>query len=155
MNLSETVLQFVRANYVHPARTSGLTTVEVKAGDIHSALRWSRRVPLVCSALSSQKFQNAVGVRLIETKDAPPSGLSTRTIYRYEILDREAPSGLRIDPPAPKRGLLAAYGVAAHLYRQVGGGDAFLKAERENFGSVAPEMDVANAQEQVRGSANR
>jgi hypothetical protein len=145
MNLSETVLQYVRANYVHPARTHGQAIVEVKAGDIHSGLRWSRRVPLVCSALSSRKFQNAAGVRLIETRDAPPSGLSTRTIYRYEILDREAPSGLRDDSPPPKRGLLAAYGVAAHLYRQVGGGDAFLKAERENFGSVVPEVDDAEA----------
>jgi hypothetical protein len=142
MNLSEMVLQFVRANYVHPARTHGQTTVEVKAGDIHNGLRWSRRVPLVCSALSSQKFQRAAGVRLIGTKDAPPSGLSTRTIYRYEILDGEVSPAYRDDPPPPKRGLLAAYGAAAHLYRQVGGGDAFLKAERENFSSVPGNDDV-------------
>src|ERR1700677_4725724 len=150
MNLSETVLQFVRANYVHPARMQGQTTVEVKAGDIHSGLRWSRRVPLVCSALSSRKFQNAAGVRLIETKDAPPSGLSTRTIYRYEILDRETPSWLRDDSPPQKRGLLAAYGVAAHLYRQVGGGDAFLKAEREKFGSIVPEIEDTGEQPHAR-----
>jgi hypothetical protein len=140
MNLSETVLQFVRANYVQPARQRGNRIVEVKAGDIHTELRWSRRIPLVCSALTSQKFQNAVGVKLLETKDAPPSGLSTRTIYRYEVLDGEKPSGLRDDPPPPMRGLLTAYGAAAHLYRQVGGGDAFLRAERENFGSVMPEL---------------
>ena len=146
MNLSETVLQFVRANYVHPARQRGNRTVEVKAGDIHAGLHWSRKVPLVCSALTSQKFQNTVGVRLIETRDAPPSGLSTKTIYRYEILDGESPSVLRDYSPPPKRGLLAAYGVAAHLYRQVGGGDAFLKAERENFGSVAPEFEEYTAQ---------
>jgi hypothetical protein len=144
MNLSETVLQYVRSNYVHPARKQGAKIVEVKAGDIHSGLRWSRRVPLVCSALTSQKFQNTVGVKLIETKDAPPSGLSTRTTYRYEILDNEAQSGLGIDPPPPTRGLLGAYGVAAHLYRQVGGGDAFLKTERENFGSLVPEAEVPN-----------
>lgn len=155
MNLSETVLQFVRANYVHPARERGNRIVEVKAGDIHNGLRWSRRVPLVCSALSSQKFQNAVGVKLIETKDAPPSGLSTRTIYRYEILDREAPSGLKHDPPPPKRGLLAAYGVAAHLYRQVGGGDAFLKTEREDFGSIVPEAEDAGVQPQKTESADQ
>jgi hypothetical protein len=154
VNLSETVLQFVRANYVHPARLHGVATIEVKAGDIHRGLRWSRRVPLVCSALSSQKFQNAVGVKLIGTKDAPPSGLSTRTIYRYEILDQETPSGLRTDPPAPKRGLLAAYGVAAHLYRQVGGGDAFLRAERENFGSTVPESNDANVEPHPGGATN-
>jgi hypothetical protein len=153
MNLSETVLQYVRAKYVHPARAHGQAIVEVKAGDIHSALQWSRRVPLVCSALSSQKFQNAAGVKLIGTKDAPPSGLSTRTIYRYEILDRESPSGVEAAPPQ-KRGLLAAYGVAARLYRQVGGGDAFLKAERESFGSVAPEINEAGAWPRASGGVN-
>jgi hypothetical protein len=153
MNLSETVLQYVRAKYVHPARTHGQAIVEVKAGDIHRALSWSRRVPLVCSALSSRKFQIAAGVRLIGTKDAPPSGLSTRTIFRYEILDREASSELSV-ASQPKRGLLASYGVAAHLYRQVGGGDAFLQAERENFGSLVPEIDDAGAQEQANGGMN-
>jgi len=155
MNLSETVLQFVRANYVHPARQRGSRIVEVKAGDIHNGLRWSRRVPLVCSALSSQKFQSAVGVRLIETKDAPPSGLSTRTTYRYEILEQETPSGLQDDPPPPKRGLLAAYGVAAHLYRQVGGGDAFVKAERENFGSIIPEIEDTGEQPRAHESSQK
>jgi hypothetical protein len=140
MNLSETVLEFVQAHYLHPARKHGRTIVEVKAGDIHNGLHWSRRVPLVCSALSSRKFQLAAGVKLIGTKDAPPSGLSTRTIFRYEILDREASSALGSESPPPKRGLLASYGVAAHMYRQVGRGDAFLKAERENFGSVVPEI---------------
>ena len=153
MNLSETVLQFVRANYFHPAREQGQTIVEVKAGDIHSGLRWSRRVPLVCSALASRKFQNAAGVRLLGTKDAPPSGLSTKTIYRYEILDREAAFGSE-DPPPPRRGLLAAYGAAAHLYREVGGSEAFLRAEREDFGSVVPDLDAPIEKEPDRGSAN-
>jgi len=154
MNLSETVLQFVRANYVDPARLRGQATIEIKAGDIHSGLRWSRRVPLVCSALSSQKFQSAVGVKLLGTKDAPPSGLSTRTIYRYEVLDREAQIWPDGDPPPPKRGLLAAYGVATHLYRQVGGGDAFLKSERENFSSAAAENLESNVRLDASGNIN-
>jgi hypothetical protein len=156
MNLSEVVLQFARANYFYPARTSGQKIVEVKAGEIHSGLRWSRRVPLVCSALSSRKFQNAAGVKLIGTKDAPPSGLSTRTIYRYEILDEDGPASFRQDSPAPpKRGLLAAYGVAAHLYGQVGGGDAFIESERENFGSVVPEINASPAQPDANRSTNQ
>jgi hypothetical protein len=148
MNLSETVLQYVRANYIHPARKRGQSFVEVKAGDIHTALRWSRRVPLVCSALSSQKFQNGVGVRLMEKRDAPPSGLSTRTIFRYRILDHEPADPGQFAPPPPARGLLSAYGAAAHLYRQVGGGDAFLKAEREGFDPIAPAS--VSPEEQLR-----
>ncbi len=154
MNLSETVVQFVRANYVQPARELGQSIVEVRAGDIHSGLRWTRRVPLVCSALASRKFQNAAGVKLIGTRDAPPSGLSTRTVYRYEVLDGETPIALG-DPPLPKRGLLSAYGAAAHLYRQVGGSEAFLRAERENFGSVVPEFTPPHESEDGEESPSR
>ncbi len=152
MNLSETVLEYVQAHYLHPAREHGRAIVEVKAGDIHNGLHWSRRVPLVCSALSSRKFQLAAGVKLIGTKDAPPSGLSTRTIFRYEILDREVSSAIGSEPPPPKRGLLASYGVAARLYQQVKGGDVFLKAERENFGSVVPDIHDAGVQPPASGS---
>jgi hypothetical protein len=146
MTFSEEVQLFFQDNYVVPARQRGQASVEVKAGDIHTKLGWSRRVPLVCAALSSKKLQRKVGVRLTG-KEGPPSGQSPTVIYRYEILEREDPSGLRDDPSSPKRGLLAAYGVAAHLYRQVGGGDAFLKSEREDFGSIVPEIGDAGAQQ--------
>jgi len=151
MTFSEEVQQYFQGNYVIPARQRGQASVEVKAGDIHSSLGWTRRVPLVCAALSSKKLQRNVGVRLTK-KEGPPSGQSPTVIFRYEILDREASSAQGAEP-APKRGLLAAYGVAAHLYRPVGGGDAFLKAERENFGSVVPEIHDAGAQSSVSGSA--
>jgi hypothetical protein len=153
MTFSQEVQRFFQSNYVIPARQRGQATVEVKAGEIHSKLGWSRRVPVVCAALSSQKLQRNVGVRLKE-KNGPPSGQSPTVIFRYEILDREASSAPGVTSPPPKRGLLASYGVAAHLYRQVGGGDAFLKAERENFGSVVPQIDDAGAEEQANGGMN-
>jgi hypothetical protein len=31
------------------------------------------------------------------------------------------------------------YGIAADLYREVGGGDAFMRTQRENFGSIVPD----------------
>jgi hypothetical protein len=151
MTFSEEVQQYFQGNYVIPARQRGQASVEVKAGDIHSKLGWTRRVPLVCAALSSKKLQRNVGVRLTK-KVGPPSGQSPTVIFRYEILDREAPSGLGVTSP-PKRGLLAAYGVAAHMYRQAGGGDAFLKAERKNFGSVVPEIQDAGVQPPASGGA--
>jgi hypothetical protein len=107
---------------------------------------------LVCAALSSKKLQRNVGVRLTK-KEGPPSGQSPTVIFRYEVLDQEASSAQGVALLPPKRGLLAAYGVAAHLYRQVGGGDAFLKAERENFSSVVAEIHPSEAHPAVSRSA--
>jgi hypothetical protein len=152
MTFSEEVQQYFHGNYVLPARQRGQASVEVKAGEIHSKLGWTRRIPLVCAALSSKKLQRNVGVRLTQ-KEGPPSGQSPTVVFRYEILKSEASSAQGVSSQ-PKRGLLAAYGVAAHLYRQVGGGDAFLKTERENFGSVAPDLHDANALPPGSGGSN-
>ena len=38
-----------------------------------------------------------------------------------------------------QRGLLALYGICRDMYREVGGADAFIRSQREDFGSVAPD----------------
>jgi hypothetical protein len=138
MTFSEQVQQFFQSNYVVPARQRGQGTVEVKAGEIHRKLGWSRRVPVVCAALSSQKLQRNVGVRLTG-KSGPPSGQSPTVVYRFEILSSVNESVTVGNRQSSSKGLMAMYGIAADLYREVGGGEAFLRAERENFGSVVPD----------------
>jgi hypothetical protein len=88
----------------------------------------------------------------MEKKDAPPSGLSTRTVFRYEILNPEHTHPGEFSAPPPIRGLLSAYGAAAHLYREVGGGDAFLKAEREGFDSTAAALAPSEGHWRKNGS---
>jgi hypothetical protein len=34
-------------------------------------------------------------------------------------------------------GLMALYGICADMYREVGGAEAFIRSQRENFGSIA------------------
>jgi hypothetical protein len=136
MTYSEEVTGFFLNSYVIPARQRGQASLEVRAGEIHSKLGWTRRVSLVCAALSSKKLQQKLGVRLTE-KSGPPSGQSPTVVFRYQILDHKLLPTSEMGTKTPKRGLLSAYGAAAHLYRQVGGGDAFLHAAREDFGSIA------------------
>lgn len=140
MTYSQEVQHYFQSNYVAPARRLGQTTVEVKAGEIHSKLGWSRRVPVVCAALSSQKLQRNVGVRLTE-KSGPPSGQSPTVVFRFDILQtagvEDAPAGRQ----SSGKGLMGMYGIAADLYREVGGGEAFLRRERENFGSIVPDPE--------------
>jgi hypothetical protein len=147
MTYSEEVLGFFSKSYVIPARQRGQSTIEVRAGDIHSQLGWARKVPLVCSALSSKKLQKKLGIRLTE-KSGPPSGQSPTVVFHYEILSQSSPHSASAS--TPRKGLLAAYGAAEHLYSQVGGGDAFLKAERENFGLLIP--SEAAREEAAEGS---
>jgi len=140
MTLSQEVQHFFQRNYVAPARQRGQATVEVKAGEIHSKLGWSRRVPVVCAALSSRKLQRNVGVRLTG-KIGPPSGQSPTVVYRFEILSSADEQRAAGNKQGSGNGLMAMYGIAAELYKEVGGGEAFLRAERENFGSIVPDSD--------------
>jgi hypothetical protein len=139
MTFSEEVQRYFQENYVNPARKRGESRIDVKAGDIHRKLGWSRRVPLVCAALSSQKLQRRVGVRL-KQKDGPPSGQSPTVIFHFEILNE---SGFQVtgdDYRSPRNGLLAVYGICADIYREFGGSEAFIRSQREDFGSIVPDL---------------
>jgi hypothetical protein len=149
MSLSEIVLRHLQAKYVEPARMQGVEEIAVQAGEIHRDLKWTSRVPAVCAALNSRKLQRAAGLELIE-KSGPPSGQSTTMVFRYRVLPQagvdlaaKSPTGER-----PQGGLLALYGICADMYREVGGAEAFLRSQREDFGSIVaedsePESDAA------------
>jgi hypothetical protein len=140
MSLSEIVLHHVRNKYVEPARKRSVTEIAIKAGEIHRDLRWTSRVPAVCAALNSRKLQRAAGLELIE-KSGPPSGQSTTVVFHFRILP--APSFEPAESASigshPRGGLLALYGICRDMYREVGGADAFIRSQREDFGSVAPD----------------
>ena len=129
MSLSEQVLRHVRAVYIDPARHRGETTIRISAGDVHRDLRWSNRVPSVCATLASQKFQKAVGAELI-AKDGPPSGFGTRATFTYRL---PGGSSSPLAPGGKPATLLELYGIAADIFRELGGGENFIRKERENF----------------------
>ena len=134
MNHSDQVREFVKEHYVVPARRTGAGTVSVRVGEVHRAMKWDlKRVPQVCSALSTRKFLNSANVELIERK-GPPSGQSTTVEFTLRLLKPE--SGAHEEPPEAKPvakgdGLRALYGIFAEEFKALGGGEAFLKAERD------------------------
>ncbi len=128
MSLSEQVVKHVQNAYVAPARERGESTVRVKAGDVHRDLRWANRVPSVCTTLSSQKFQRAVGVELI-AKDGPPSGQSTTVVFTYRL----PAAGGHVRPGRHVSGLEKLYGIASDIFRELGGGEKFIHEEREKL----------------------
>jgi hypothetical protein len=138
---TEETKRYVISKYVRPARLKGDTTIHVRVGNVQKELGWTNRTPSVFSTLSSKEFQQEAGVELIEKKGGPPSGgPSTTWQFVYRVLGEDRTTA----PPAKRAqsgaGLMAMYGIAADIYREVGGGEAFIRSQREDFGSVAPDL---------------
>ena len=140
MKPTDQTKEHVIATYVKPARLKGANIVQVRVGAVQKELGWTNRTPSVFSTLSSKEFQREAGVELIEKRGGPPSGGPSTTVqFVYRILDgstSENPSSreFRIIPNGA--GLEKLYGILADEFKELGGGEAFLRAER-NWGPDA------------------
>jgi hypothetical protein len=132
--------KYVIANYVQPARGRGDDKVKVRVGNVLKELGWTNRTPSVYSTLSSVTFQREAGVQLIEKRGGPTSGGPSTTVeFLYRILyPADAEQTVKTDQtPVPNgAGLEALYGIFADTYAGLGGGETYLKAER-NWGPDA------------------
>ena len=124
---SDLVRQHAVHVYISAARRRGDRTLAINVGEVHKALAFSNRVPLVCAALASKKFLTENRLRL-KSKTGPPSGQSTTVTFTYEFLDA-ATSAPNQDAWAKLRGALK------DVFSELGGGDAYLRAERSAFRS--------------------
>ncbi|HEY7615241.1 MAG TPA: hypothetical protein VH744_00420 [Terriglobales bacterium] len=124
--VSDSVRQHARDAYVRPARRQGEKTVAINVGEVHKAVALRNRVPLVCQALESGKFLEANSLRLI-SKTGPPSGRSTTVTYTYEFVETEQSSVKNEDAWSRLRGALK------DVFSELGGGEAYLRAERNQF----------------------
>jgi len=79
---SDRVREHVKRKYIDPARKAGKKTLSIRAGDIHEELEFSRRIPVVCSALRSRKLSNKCDVEL--TYIGGPNN-STTTTFTYRL----------------------------------------------------------------------
>jgi len=83
MSFADDVREHCRVHYVEPARTGGETTITIRAGDVHSALGYKNRHPLVCSALGATTFEESCRVERIAI-DGPLNGANT--VFTFRIL---------------------------------------------------------------------
>lgn len=125
-SVSDQVRDHVCKGYLNPAIKRGETVLTVNVGDVHRALALDNRVPLVCAALKSRKFLEENGLRLM-SKTGPPSGQSTTVTFTYEVLASKQKPSASINP------LLGLRGIAKGLFEELGGGEAFIRNERNSF----------------------
>jgi hypothetical protein len=124
----DAIRSYAVKQYVAVARRKGEKRVRIVAGDVHRALKLKNRVPNVCNALTSRIFleQNHLA---IEDMSGPPSGMGTRMIYTYRLLDEKESQAEATETPTFER----LRGLLKESLKSLGGGEAFLRDERIRF----------------------
>jgi 5-methylcytosine-specific restriction protein B len=75
------VREHCRVRYIEPARARGESSVVIRAGDVHTALGYRSRYPLVCSSLGTQAFEELCRVERVSV-DGPLNGANTLFTFR-------------------------------------------------------------------------
>ena len=92
--LSDQVRDYVYRNYIVPARENNTASVTVTAGDVHRALKFYRRMSLVCAALNTTKFERQYGIRLLERTGSGHGPTATFTFSVHSAGERNPGSSL-------------------------------------------------------------
>jgi len=80
---SDRIRDYVKRKYINPAKKEGKKTLSLRAGDIHNELGFSRRIPVVCSALRSRKLTKICDIELTYI-GGPNNSTTTTFTYRLE-----------------------------------------------------------------------
>ncbi len=127
MSQSDLVRAYVIEHYIEPARRRHDARVQVVAGDVHRALKLSQRIPLVCAALRSERFLVSNDLE-VEKLEGPPSKQGPRVTITYRLKEHdESQKDVRL------AAIDSIYGIGAEVFASLGGGEAFIRSERENF----------------------
>lgn len=124
--ISDLIREHAEEEYLRPARRRGSSRFDINVGRVHKALALHNRVPAVCQALRSKKFLDANGLKLV-SHTGPQSGQSTTVTYTYEFAGEQRSAPEKQDPWRQLRGALK------DIFEELGGGEAYLRAERNQF----------------------
>ena len=152
MKPTEQTRKHVISSYVQPARKKGEKTVQVRVGNVQRELGWTNRTPSVFSTLLSRDFQQEAGVQLIEKIGGPASGGPSTTVqFVYRILgetEQPVPGPVTV---ANGAGLRALYGLCAETFKSLGGGEEFLRRERDWGPDAGERYEAQKLEQKVSG----
>ncbi len=126
MSGADQIRVYAREKYVLPARQRRQNQFSINAGNIVRELQIAGRAPAVCSALKTRRFLQSNDLRLVGAS-GPKSGQSTTVTYTYEFLEGNPSSPEHDDSWNQLRGTLK------DVFAELGGGEAYLRAERGDF----------------------
>ncbi|MGC1463100.1 MAG: hypothetical protein WA802_12935 [Terracidiphilus sp.] len=138
------IREYIRTQYLEPARQRRETLVTLRAGDIHRELGLKNRVPNVCQVMESRLLEKEAGVK-VSSKQGPPSGRGTTVTVTYTV-GLAGPAKARTleganaasggSAPADQPWVRLFYelrGMGKDVFADEGGGEAFLNRERAEF----------------------
>jgi hypothetical protein len=126
MKDADRIREFATEKYVLPARRRKQRRFSIRVGDVVRELKMNRAVPAVCSALKTGEFRQSNDLKLVEAS-GPRSGQSTTVIYTYEFV------GAKQSSPPAEDSWNRLRGALKDVFAELGGGEAYLRAERSNF----------------------
>ncbi len=83
MSYADDVRKYCKDSIVDPARRRGEKLIEMRAGDIHAAMGYQSRMPLVCAALGAIKFNEMAGVERVSLT-GPTNGANAIFTFRIK-----------------------------------------------------------------------
>ena len=126
MSDADQIRMHARERYVLPARRRKQKRFSIKVGDVVRELKIAGRAPAVCSALKTRRFRESNDLQLVGAT-GPKSGQSTTVTYTYEFLEGNRSFPEHDDSWKQLRGALK------DVFRELGGGEAYLRSERGAF----------------------
>ncbi len=87
MSLSDEIRKYVFIKYIQPAQEKGEKQVKVRAGDVHREMGLRSRIPAVCAALGTDKFQNNCNVRLMK-REGPSNAANLFFTFELESISK-------------------------------------------------------------------
>lgn len=140
VSIADAVRSHVVDRYVEPARRRGDAAVTVVAGDVLRGLGYGPdRAVAVCSALRTGKFlkEHDLAVEV----EGPPSKQGTTTTFTYRLADRRAPD----DGRQALHAIRELRGIGRETFAALGGGEQWLRRERESFHGAGDDPSAAAA----------
>lgn len=128
MTIADKVRLHARKRYVLSARDRGEKSFPIRVGEVARDLGLIDRVPAVCSALKTKQFLQENDLQLVDTV-GPKSGQSTTVVFTYEFAGTK-PSPSKEEDQDPWTRLR---GSLKDIFAELGGGEAYLRAQRNNF----------------------
>lgn len=83
MSLADHVREYCYETYIVPARNTKKQTFEIKTGDVHKALNYKNRYPLVCSAIGANTFEENYGIERVNVY-GPLNGANTLFVFKFK-----------------------------------------------------------------------
>lgn len=82
LSRADDIRDFAFKEIIEPARKQGKHTVTIRAGDVHRDMGLYDRMPAVCSALGSKKFEDRFNVKRLKM-EGPLQGANA--LFTFEI----------------------------------------------------------------------